>query len=304
MFKGNMGNLMKQARDMQKKMATVQDELKNLIVEESAGNGMVTIKISGDQELKELILDPELLIEDKDLIEDLILTALNKGIAKSKDISSQKMNAVTGGMMSGLNLPTYMGFLTQSAIRLIDELSRLPGIGRKTAQRLAFHLLNTDDESVARLAQSMLNMKLNVHKCSLCGGITESDPCLICLDPKRDNSLLCIVEEAQDIFAFERTNIYRGKYHVLGGVLSPLDGIGPDDLNIESLLSRITPEMEIILAMNPSVEGETTSLYLGKLFNEYNIQVTRLARGLPVGGDLEYIDEATLIRAMEGRTEL
>ena len=197
-----------------------------------------------------------------------------------------------------------MGFLPQSAIRLIDELSRLPGIGRKTAQRLAFHLLNTDDESVARLAQSMLNMKLNVNKCSLCGGITESDPCLICLDPKRDNSLLCIVEEAQDIFAFERTNIYRGKYHVLGGVLSPLDGIGPDDLNIESLLSRITPEMEIILAMNPSVEGETTSLYLGKLFNEYNIQVTRLARGLPVGGDLEYIDEATLIRAMEGRTEL
>ncbi len=197
-----------------------------------------------------------------------------------------------------------MGFLPQSAIRLIDELSRLPGIGRKTAQRLAFHLLNSDDETVARLAQSMLDMKLHIHKCSLCGGITESDPCPICLDQKRDNSILCIVEEAQDIFAFERTNTYRGKYHVLGGVLSPLDGIGPDDLNIESLLSRITPEMEIILALNPSVEGETTSLYLGKLLNEKNIQVTRLARGLPVGGDLEYIDEATLIRAMEGRTEI
>lgn len=197
-----------------------------------------------------------------------------------------------------------MGFLPQSATHLIDELSRLPGVGRKTAQRLAFHLLNTDDEPVTRLAQAMLDMKLHIKKCTVCGGITELDPCPICTDTKRNDSLLCVVEEAQDIFAFERTNSYRGKYHVLGGVLSPLDGIGPDDLNIESLLIRIRPQMEVIIATNPTVEGETTSLYLAKLLNEKNVQVSKLARGLPVGGDLEYTDEATLIRAMEGRTEL
>ncbi|MBT3299846.1 MAG: recombination protein RecR [Candidatus Marinimicrobia bacterium] len=197
-----------------------------------------------------------------------------------------------------------MGFLPPSATQLIDEFSRLPGIGRKTAQRLAFHLLKTDEENTARLAQSMLDMKLHIQKCAMCGGITESNPCPICIDPNRNDSLLCVVEEAQDIFAFERTNAYRGKYHVLGGVISPLDGIGPDELNIDSLINRIQAGMEVILATNPSIEGETTSLYLGKLLKEKDVQVTRLARGLPVGGDLEYTDEATLIRAMEGRTKV
>ena len=145
---------------------------------------------------------------------------------------------------------------------------------------------------------------MKVHECSVCGGITEEDPCVICTSSKRDKNLLCIVEEAPDIYAFERTNSFNGYYHVLGGALSPLDGIGPDELNLSTLLARIQTGMEIVVATNPSVEGETTALFLAKYLAEKDITVTRLARGLPVGGNLEYTDEATLIRAMEGRTSL
>ena len=188
--------------------------------------------------------------------------------------------------------------------KLIEELSNFPGIGKKTALRLAFHILKTDKNKVLSLSQSLNDVKSKIFFCSLCHGITESDPCLICNDENR-NSILCVVEEAQDIFIFEKTNSFGCKYHVLGGALSPLDGIGPDELNIDSLLKRIKPNMEIIVATNSSIEGETTSLYLNKVLSNFKkIKVTRLARGLPVGGDLEYVDEATLIRAMEGRTSI
>lgn len=197
-----------------------------------------------------------------------------------------------------------MQALPDSANRLIEEFSRLPGIGRKTAQRLAFHLLKTETDAVIRLSDALKDVKLKVRDCTICGGITEDDPCFICQDYKRDETLLCVVEEAPDIYAFEKTNTYNGRYHVLGGALSPLDGVGPDELNIKSLLERTRSGQEIILATNPSVEGETTALYLAKILAEKDVTVTRLARGLPVGGDLEYTDEATLIRAMEGRTSL
>ena len=197
-----------------------------------------------------------------------------------------------------------MQSLPDSANRLIDEFSRLPGIGRKTAQRLAFHLLNSEKETVYSLSDALKDIKIKVQDCSLCHGITEDDPCKICNDVKRDDYLLCIVENAYDIFIFEKTNSFRGKYHVMGGALSPLDGIGPDNLNVDSLVRRLQPGMEIILATNPSVEGETTALYLAKILAEKNVTVSRLARGIPVGGDLEYVDEATLIRAMEGRTSV
>ena len=194
-----------------------------------------------------------------------------------------------------------MHSLPDSAVRLIDELSRLPGIGKKTAQRLAFHLLNTDMESVKDLADSLSDIKIKIKNCSICHGITEQDPCKICNDFSRDNSLLCIVEGAYDVFVFEKINSFKGKYHVLGGALSPLDGIGPDDLNIDTMLKRINNDMEVIIATNPSVEGETTGLYIAKILSNKNITISKLARGLPVGSDLEYVDEATLIRAMEGR---
>ena len=195
-----------------------------------------------------------------------------------------------------------MQSLPDSANKLIEELSRLPGIGKKTAQRLAFHLLKTDTSIVNQLSDSLKDVKIKVRSCSSCGGISEEEICLICKDPKRDNNQLCIVEDAPDIYAFERTSIYRGIYHVLGGALSPLDGIGPDELNMGNLMERIKPGMEIIIATNPTVEGETTALYISKKFENFDAKVTRLARGIPVGGDLEYTDEATLIRAMEGRT--
>ena len=195
-----------------------------------------------------------------------------------------------------------MQTLPASLNKLIEELSRLPGIGKKTAQRLAFHLLKADTSIVYRLSDSLKDVKNKVRSCSSCGGITEEETCVICNDPKRDNNQLCIVEDAPDIYVFERTNIFKGTYHVLGGALSPLDGIGPDELNMDRLMDRIKPGMEIIIATNPTVEGETTALYISKKLSDSDVKVTRLARGIPVGGDLEYTDEATLIRAMEGRT--
>ena len=195
-----------------------------------------------------------------------------------------------------------MQTLPASVNKLIEELSRLPGIGKKTAQRLAFHLLKADTSIVYRLSDSLKDVKNKVRSCSSCGGITEEETCVSCNDPKRDNNQLCIVEDAPDIYVFERTNIFKGTYHVLGGALSPLDGIGPDELNMGRLMDRIKPGMEIIIATNPTVEGETTALYISKKLSDSDVKVTRLARGIPVGGDLEYTDEATLIRAMEGRT--
>ena len=197
-----------------------------------------------------------------------------------------------------------MHSLPDSANKLIDELSRLPGIGRKTAQRLAFHFLSSDEEQSHSLSQSLLDIKIKIKNCSICHGITEEDPCKICNDPRKNDSFICVVENAYDIFIFEKTNSFSGKYHVLGGALSPLDGIGPDDLNIESLINRIKDGFEVVIATNPSVEGETTALYLSKILGQKGVSVTKLARGVPVGSDLEYVDDATLIRAMEGRVSV
>ena len=192
----------------------------------------------------------------------------------------------------------------QSVERLISEFAKFPGIGKKTAQRMAFHILMSNNEHSAHLAQAVMDVKTKILLCSACGGITEDDPCHICSDTRRDKNLICIVEDPADIYAFERMGIFRGLYHVLGGVISPLDGIGPDSLTIDRLLTRIQEGMEIILATNASIEGDTTALYLGKILNEKGVEVTRLARGIPVGGELEYVDEATLQMAIEGRTQL
>ena len=191
-----------------------------------------------------------------------------------------------------------------SIIRLIDRFSRFPGIGKKTAQRMAFHILKDSKKNAQSLADAVQDVKSSISGCSICGGITEDDPCIICSDPKRNKSLICVVEVPSDIFAFERTSGFNGVYHVLGGVLSPLDGIGPDDLNIDSLVDLVKPDDEIVLALNPSIEGDTTCLYISKLLSEKNIKISRLARGLPVGSELEYTDDATLMRAMEGRTNI
>ncbi len=197
-----------------------------------------------------------------------------------------------------------MNALPESLNRLVDGLSDFPGIGKKTAERMAFYLLKSNDGWAQNLAKAIMDVKEQIHECPICHNISDTSPCSICSDTKRDPSLLCVVEDTTDLVVFEKTNHFRGKYHVLGGVLSPLDGIGPEDLHFDTLLERINGEEEVIIATNPNAEGETTALYLAKLLKEHNIKVTRLASGIPVGGDLEYTDEATLVSALEGRREI
>lgn len=190
---------------------------------------------------------------------------------------------------------------------LADELARLPGIGRKTALRLTYHILKATPEDAGRLAEAIVSVSENIRACRRCGNYTEHDICEICRSSRRDVSVVCVVEEASDIGAIERTGEYRGLYHVLGGRLSPLDGVGPDELNIPSLLERVNGEgavREVVLATNPSVEGEATALYLHKLLAPLGIRVTRIARGLPIGGDLEYADGVTIAEALHARREL
>ena len=199
-----------------------------------------------------------------------------------------------------------MAYYPEPVARLIEALQRLPGIGPKTAQRLTFFLLKRPADEVQTLAESLSQLKARIVHCRTCFNVTEEDPCRICSDPRRDQHILCVVEEPNDLLALERTGEFRGRYHVLLGALSPLDGIGPEDLRVRELLARLDTAsvQEIILATNPSVEGEATAIYLAKLLKPLGMRITRIARGLPVGGDLEYADEVTLSKALEGRREV
>jgi len=208
-----------------------------------------------------------------------------------------------------------MHLTSETVEALVDQFSKLPTVGRKTAHRLVAYVLKMPREDVVELAHALVAVKDRVKACTVCFNVTDDDPCPICLSAKRDRSVICVVEEPNDVLALERTGEYRGLYHVLGGVISPLDGIGPDDLKIRELVARVAspvggdgaseksdePVAEVILAMNPNVEGDTTAYYIGQLLGPLGVQVTRIARGLPIGGDLEYADEATLSRALEGR---
>lgn len=190
--------------------------------------------------------------------------------------------------------------------RAIEELAKLPGTGRKSAQRIAIHLLKQTDERVLTLADTLVQLKKSVKRCSVCGTITDTDPCSICSNTKRKTGVICVVEEFQDVYIIEKTNEFRGRYHVLGGTISPLDNIGPDDIRIKQLLERLADENEpvdeVILALNPDAEGEATSYYINKLLLNYDVNVTRIAYGIPMGTELEFIDEATLSRAFASRT--
>lgn len=186
---------------------------------------------------------------------------------------------------------------------LIEQLGTLPGIGPKSAQRLAFHILELEEPEVEALADAIQAVKKNVHACEVCGNVTESELCSICSDTRRDEAVLCVVEDARDVNAIEKTRVFRGKYHILGGVIDPMRGIGPDNLRMRELFSRLSDGaiQEIILAMNPTVEGEATSSYIARVLLPMGISVTRIASGLPMGGDVEHADEITLGRALEGR---
>lgn len=191
--------------------------------------------------------------------------------------------------------------------RLINELSKLPGIGGKTAQRLAFHILSLSEQEAEAFAGAVVNAKKNLHYCTICGNLTDSDPCEICRDENRDQTKICVVETPQDVIAMERIREYDGLYHVLHGTISPVEGIGPNDINLKSLITRLQAHdeiNEIIVATNPNIEGEATAMYIARLIKPSGIKVTRIAHGIPVGGDLEYADEVTLLKAMEGRREI
>src|SRR5690625_403137 len=198
-----------------------------------------------------------------------------------------------------------MQMTSEALERAIEQLARLPGTGRKSARRIAMHLLKQQEETVYSLAESLIQLKKSVIRCSVCGTITDSDPCNICSNPKRSPSQICVVEEFQDVYFIEKTNEFRGRYHVLGGVISPMQSIGPDNLRIKELISRVGGSDEsldeVILALNPDAEGEATSFYINKLLRPYEVQVTRIAYGIPIGSELEYIDEITLGRAFASR---
>lgn len=211
-----------------------------------------------------------------------------------------------------------MSHSSESVEHLVEQFSKLPTIGRKTARRLAAYILKMSRDEVAGLADALIAVKDRVRACPVCFNVTDDELCAVCRAPRRDRSLVCVVEEPADVEAIERTNEYDGLYHVLGGVISPLDGVGPEDLRIRELVERVrraadgspgaddppVPVSEVILAMNPNVEGDTTAYYLGQLLQPFGVRVSRIARGLPIGGDLEYADEATLSRALEGRGSL
>ncbi|MBQ9825771.1 MAG: recombination protein RecR [Firmicutes bacterium] len=199
-----------------------------------------------------------------------------------------------------------MKYYAKPLNKLIAELSKLPGIGGKTAQRLAFHILSLDDSEAKALADAITEAKASMHYCSVCGNLTDSDICSVCSDASRDHSVICVVESPRDVSAMERVREYKGVYHVLNGAISPMDGVGPEDINLRSLIVRLQENdvKEVILATNPNIEGEATAMYIARLIKPAGIKVTRIAHGLPVGGDLEYADEVTLSKAMEGRREL
>ncbi len=190
--------------------------------------------------------------------------------------------------------------------RLINEISKLPGIGNKSAQRLAFHIIDLEEEEVKKLTEALLSAKKELKYCSVCGDLTEGDPCSICSNSQRRQDVICVVESPKDVMAMERTKAFDGLYHVLHGVIAPLEGVGPEDINLKSLIKRLQENdvNEVIIATNPNIEGEATAMYIGRLLKPSGIKVTKLAHGLPVGGDLEYADEVTLLKSLEGRSSL
>jgi len=197
-----------------------------------------------------------------------------------------------------------MSSSSQLLEKLVSELSKLPGIGRKSAQRLSFYFLKQSKSEVQELARTLIEVKEKVRECEICFNFTESSPCSICLSKRRNRSVICVVEEQTDLMAIERSGEYKGLYHVIGGVISPLDGISPDDLHIKELFDRLDSVEEVIIATNPSIEGETTTLYLQRAMKQRNIKITRIARGIPMGSALEHADQVTLVRAFEGRVEI
>jgi recombination protein RecR len=282
----NIQQLLQMSQQVQTRLSQLQTELGQRTVTCSSGGGMVTATADGRGKIRSLKIDPSVVTGgDVEMLEDLVLAAVSEAQNRAQQLYEDEMRKLSGGF----NLPFS-----------------LPGIGRKTALRLAFHLLKAPSDDAQRLARAIVAVRERVRPCEVCGNLTEASPCAICTSTRRDATLVCVVEEASDIMAIERTGEYRGMYHVLGGRLSPLDGIGPSELNVEPLMRRVGggDVQEVVLATNPSVEGEATAMYLRKLIGPLGVRVTRIARGLPIGGDLEYADGVTIAEALSARREM
>ena len=308
----DMNALLKQAQQMQAEMAKAQEQLANEEVEASAGGGMVKVRMSGDLRLKSIEIDPEAIDpEDAEMLADMVMAAVNEAIRSAQELATSKMGGITGGLGGlgmagpGAGAPRAVTEGPAPLGRLVAELQRLPGIGQRTAQRLAFHLLRAEDSEAEALADSIREMKEKVGLCEVCFNLAEGPRCRICTDSSRDPSLICVVEEPADVIPIERTHEYRGVYHVLGGALSPIDGIDPEDLRIAELFERARADevSEVVLATNPTTTGEATALHIAEALRG-DVTVTRLASGLPVGADLEHADEVTLGKALVGRQAL
>ena len=302
---------------MQEQLESAQERLTEARIEGTVGGGAVTVTLNGIGELEAVHIKAGGFdgSSDDDLSDlgDLIVAAYRDAKSQADALASNALGPLAGGGgLPGLGGGDVPGGVSGSAADalyegivqdLIDELGRLPGVGPKGAQRIAFHLLQAEPADVRRLAEVLLEVKQRVRFCSICFNVSEDDQCRICRDPRRDQTVLCVVEEYKDVVAIERTREFRGRYHVLGGAISPIDGIGPDQLHIAELLKRLADGAitEVILATDPNLEGEATATYLTRMLKPLGLRITRLASGLPVGGDLEYADEVTLGRAFAGR---
>ncbi len=299
--------LMKQAQQMQAQMMEAQEKLKDETVEASAGGGMVKVTMGGDMTLREIFIDPEAIDpEEAEMLAEMVQAAVNEGLRAAQELASSKMGGITGGLGGGGGIPG-LGCSEGPAplARLVAELSRLPGIGQRTAQRLAFHLLRAPDEEAFALGDAIREVKEKVGLCEECFNLAEGPLCRICADANRDRTTICVVEEPADVIPIERTHEYRGLYHVLGGALSPIDGVDAEDLKIAELLARVGRGgvEEVVLATNPTTTGEATALHIAEALRD-QVRVTRLASGLPVGADLEHADEVTLGKALAGRRSI
>ena len=307
MTKIDPNKMMAQLGQMQAQMEKAQEELKTAFVEHSAGGGAVTVKVSGALEVSEIIIKPEAIDpDDPEMLQDLLVSAVNGAVAAAQQLQQQKMMGQLGGMGGSASPGCKYHYLYSPAVEnLIVQLARLPGIGRRTAQRLAFVILRYSPEQALALADAIREVKEKIGFCEECFNLAEGPLCQICEDARRDRSLICVVEDPSDIVAVERTHEYRGVYHVLGGALSPIDGVDPEHLRIAELLRRVEANsaVEVVLATNPNMTGEATAVYIADRLRG-RCRVTRLASGLPVGGDLEYADEVTLGRAFSGRREM
>ena len=299
---GNMNNLMKQAQKMQRQMEEAQKQLEDAEVTAKAGGGAVEVTVSGKKEITKVKLSEEVVDpDDIEMLEDLIMQQPMRRFAR---LMSSHRHLCPKSPVPGWR-SVLMDFYSSEISKLIEELSQLPGIGAKTAQRLAFHIINMPKEQAKSLSDAIIDAKEHVRYCKCCYTLTDDELCPICKDAARDHKTIMVVENTRDLVAYEKTGKYEGVYHVLGGAISPMLGIGPADIRLKELMVRLEKDVdEVIIATNSSLEGETTAMYISKLIKPTGIKVTRIASGVPVGGDLEYIDEVTLLRALQGRTEI